>query len=113
MPRRHTMLKNNYPLPENTVYVGGGTKWANTFRPGKEGILVYAQGNVVCTKVVKPQTLEDCLRLYRKRLECLLKFNLLTQRDLQQIRGKNLASFHPKGQPCYVDILLEVVNVAQ
>lgn len=110
MPKRYVMTNSDQPLPENTVYVGKYTKWDNVFRPGHPNILVYMNGFVVSTMKVYPVDEADCLKLYRRRLECLLHLGMFTQAEVDEIRGKDLASFHPKGKPCYVDVLLEVIN---
>lgn len=109
MPK-HYRITDNKPLPENTVYVGRGTPWGNTFRVGWPGILVYDTGHGVATRQVKPATDAECVDLYRKNLECCLKHNMVSKEELAALRGKDLASWCKAGVPSHVSVLLNMAN---
>jgi hypothetical protein len=38
------------------------------------------------------------------------QINKFSKLDLNELRGKNLASEHPLEEKCYVDVLLELAN---
>ena len=79
-------------MPENTVYVGRGSKWGNPF-------VVGVHGNVE---------------------ECIYKFSIdigwhnsrlgFDYEEIAELRGKNLACWCKEGEPCHADVLLEIAN---
>jgi hypothetical protein len=71
-------------MPPNTVKVDRTTKWGNPFVVGKDGDLAR------------------CVELYRELRRMA--------RDIDELRGKNLACWCPLDQPCHADVLLELVN---
>jgi len=70
-------------MPENTVYVGRGSKWGNPF------------------PVTTDMPLDKSLELYRDQLDIT---------GLKELQGKNLACWCPLDKPCHADILLELAN---
>ena len=95
-----------WKMPDNTVYVGRGSKWGNPF--------------------VNPKVALEC---YRKMITSLVnwkdhakhgysasffnekgKLVTLYPEDLEKLRGKNLACWCPISKPCHADILLELAN---
>ena len=107
-------------MPENTVYVGRGTKWGNPFK--LIGDMIYidishrsSKGN---WKVYTMGDITDVVYLY----EVLWKntgfvdkdmqywsdhFHLL---DLSELKGKNLACWCPLDKTCHTDVLIKLVN---
>lgn len=71
-------------MPENTVYVGRGSKWGNP------------------CKVVVEQDREHAVAWFQAHVVHTL--------DLEPLKGKNLACWCPLDKPCHADILLEEAN---
>jgi len=89
-------------MPENTIYVGRGSKWGNPFIAGTHG------------------TRAECVSQFRY-LACgylvVSENNLGSQKsliagmkDLDELRGKNLACWCNLESPCHADILLKMAN---
>lgn len=79
-------------MPENTVYVGRGSKWGNPFVVGEHG------------------TAEECVEKFAMDIgwhNSRLGFDL---EDIEELRGKNLACWCKDGAPCHADVLLEIAN---
>lgn len=91
-------------MPENTVYVGRGSRWGNPFVVGKDG------------------TVQECISKYAANLlpythkppnNGLDKFYIsdANLKDLEfELRGKNLACWCALEQPCHADLLLKWAN---
>jgi Domain of unknown function (DUF4326) len=86
-------------MPENTVYVGRGSKWGNPYKMGDnqwtpQGFKLWS-------------SYRDVVEAYRHDAETGVF-------DLQAIRaelaGKNLACWCPSDQPCHAEVLLEIAN---
>lgn len=90
-----------WKMPENTVYVGRGSKWGNPFSIGKENIFnrtpIDNDGAVGC--------FEDMLQ--DKELLALCGYPV---KDIYELMGKNLACWCPLDKPCHADILLKLAN---
>ena len=74
-------------MPEGAVYVGRPTKWGNTF--------LVSEG----------RTAQKCVDLFRQWI-----YQIMTQADIEELRGKDLACWCPLDQPCHADVLLELAN---
>ena len=74
-------------MPDNTVYVGRGSKWGNPF-------------------TIEPGVMsrEESIAHYRTYAEGF------TAEELNELRGKNLACWCKEGLPCHADVLLELAN---
>jgi len=87
-------------MPENTVYVGRPSVWANPFLSDH-------------TRIHSPRILQGVMDLYRMHIENLLKQD---PDFLRPLRGKNLACWCPLTNPkwecvyCHADVLLEMAN---
>lgn len=81
-----------WTMPENTVYVGKGSKWGNPFRIGKEAVDAQDACNNFRFMLTHPEN---------KNLRAKAKFEL---------KGKNLACWCALDKPCHADVLLEIVN---
>jgi hypothetical protein len=71
-------------MPPNTVKVDRSTKWGNPYVVGRDGDRA------------------QCAELYRNVKH--------SARDLDELRGKNLACWCPLDQPCHADVLLQLAN---
>ncbi len=85
-------------MPENTIYVGRGSKWGNPFKVGEPP---FKFGGI---KIV---TIKGVLRAHRSWVRGRLFF---TPHFLDELKGKNLACWCPLDKPCHADILLELAN---
>ena len=77
-------------MPENTVYVGRGSKWGNPFPVGKQF------------------TIEESLKNYKVYI--LGHIQVKKDLDIEEIRGKNLACWCSLDEPCHADVLLKLAN---
>lgn len=101
--RRRT---KGWRMPENTVYVGRGSRWGNPWRVGSTG-WVIKPGGIIDREPHPPLTLEQAIESFRNSMEA-------DPDDLRymraELRGKNLACWCPVSQPCHADVLLELAN---
>lgn len=97
-------------MPENTVYVGRGSKWGNPLKP--------VNGDVLgCVKSFR-RALTERPNLYRHMVLKItngmngrgVAFFAEMKEQLPELRGKNLACWCPLDQPCHADVLLELAN---
>lgn len=86
-------------MPANTVYVGRPTKWGNPYVVG-QSISQYTGD--VCNAA-------EAVEEFKTDLENGLLENVKL-RDLEELRGKNLACFCRLDQPCHADVLLSMAN---
>lgn len=77
-------------MPENTVYVGRGSKWGNPYRIGAFG----PDG--------KPMSAVKAIRRFAEEVS--------RRGNVSELRGKNLACWCGLDQPCHADVLLELAN---
>ena len=85
-------------MPENTVYVGRGTKWGN---PYKVGAIDTVTGRTIDA--------EFAVRMFRL-MWLQTAFSDLLMPWTEELRGKNLACWCKIGEPCHADLLLEIAN---
>jgi hypothetical protein len=117
-------------MPENTVYVGRGTKWGNPYKVGETQIRMPAldgseweherrlyktsgekhayvhnsDGSHITWHQVEDATAEQCVELYREWI------SFTAPQEMQTLAGKDLACWCPPDQPCHADVLLELAN---
>ena len=97
-------------MPENTAYVGRGSKYGNPFNATQRGVVFYCRGLHGGYPIVNLRTdpsLDRCIDMYVAYLKAL------TNQDpayLRPLRGKNLACWCPLDQPCHADVLLRLAN---
>lgn len=77
-------------LPPNAVNVARPTKWGNRF----------------CIGLPANPTAEDCVRRFRDEQAPEYQIG----RQLEELRGKDLACWCKPGEPCHADVLLELAN---
>ena len=111
-------------MPENTVYVGRGTKWGNPWKvghrfsltsgdPAKLDATLRAPIEEYMGGTIDPET---AVELYRLILpwrtapcsDAIRHLPMLAQ--VTELAGKNLACWCPLDQPCHADVLLELAN---
>lgn len=122
-------------MPENTVYVGRGSRFGNPFRIGRPDPL-----SVVHKTLMDAAT---CCQYYRQGIEAAAQLGtehsiyhpnqdalwwawqmvgddeglvigadlaVMIETEIYTLKGKNLACWCPLDQPCHADILLEKAN---
>jgi hypothetical protein len=94
-PRRIQRKANKgWRLPENTVYVGRGSKWGNPFPFDHQRYLGK----------------DWAVAAYGHWLTTTLKGLALLREHLSELSGKNLACWCDPGEPCHADLLLALAN---
>jgi hypothetical protein len=94
-------------MPENTVYVGRPTKWGNPYKVGES----WWNPNRGQFFFVTPTSINQCVSLYRMyATNCMEDQYSWMIKEIQELRGKNLACFCPLDQACHADVLLELAN---
>ena len=94
MPKRIQRKRSKgWKMPENTIYVGRGSKFGNPFKVGEYRL----------------QTVERVVEVYRKYLEDGM-LDVTVEQVRRELRGKDLACWCKEGAPCHADVLLEIAN---
>lgn len=95
-------------MPPDTVSITRPGKWGNPFKVGSYSYEVDAFIlNPFNAKPVLVKDVEMSLRMYKEYIDREVKFK---RRNLEELRGKNLACFCKEGEPCHGDVLLELSN---
>lgn len=95
-------------MPENTVYVGRGSKWGNPFVVGKPipKIWLHGEFDYFDTK----QYLHDAIVPDAKEAVRLYEKYVLNEEASKELRGKNLSCWCALDKPCHVTPLMEAAN---
>lgn len=97
-------------MPENTVYVGRGSKWGNPF---KVGTIFFVEPGNSHRGYRYVNSNEDAVYLYRYWLDGRYKDHPelpQTPDGLHALKGHDLACWCAPGDPCHADVLLELAN---
>jgi hypothetical protein len=110
-------------MPENTTYVGRGTKWGNPFKLVGDIIYInakYRRWNLDPWVFYDLGTIEDVILLYQNLIEHTLIhhnnrdvihwLNHFLNLDISELKGKNLSCFCSLLKPCHADVLLKKLN---
>jgi hypothetical protein len=89
-----------WKMPENTIYVGRGTKWGN---PHKVGISLAKNSD----GTYRYMTTDDAVKAYHETIMFYINKGELNPEEL---RGKNLSCWCKEGDKCHADVLLEIAN---
>ncbi len=79
-------------MPENTVYVGRGSKWGNPFKVGQHG------------------DASRCVEKFAQDIGWINSRLGFDYEDISELKGKNLACWCSLENPCHADVLLEIAN---
>jgi Domain of unknown function (DUF4326) len=79
-------------MPENTVYIGRGSKWGNYFTVEKYGR-------------------EKAVSMFEEYINHPNSPNNFVFDDIKELAGKNLACWCKENEACHGDVLLEMANV--
>jgi len=124
MKRIQRRRTKGWRMPENTVYVGRGTKWGNPLKviPDKQfddgfgKIFVHSWGANMWHDTGLCGDTSDMLHMYRLMLEGAKFMNVKLQvwsnhfarLDFSELKGKDLACWCPLDKECHADILIEM-----
>ena len=109
--RRRT---KGWRMPENTVYVGRGSKWGNPYRvvpQAKRGPFDMLVGDFFCGQSTGAESARRMA--VKKYLSARENYHHNIPDDATiraELAGKNLACWCPLDQPCHADVLLEIAN---
>lgn len=87
-------------MPANTVSVARPSRWGNPYVIGQSKEHIDGVTHSIHDAYI-------AVLLYREYMEYWLG---RTPTLLDQLRGKNLACFCRRDQPCHADVLLELAN---
>ena len=111
--RRRT---KGWRMPENTVYVGRGSKWGNPCRiiPQRPSGPFDLERDGVGF-VGQHTGIETARKSAAARYRDYVGSGIAPTADeiRAELAGKNLACWCPEGQPCHADVLLELANKEQ
>lgn len=110
-----------FKTPENTVYVGRGTKWGNPFKLVGDNILInarYRRWNLDPWVWYCIGNIEEVVTLYSGLLDKTTErsrdvnhwIDHFAGLNFDELRGKNLSCFCPLDKPCHADVLLKLAN---
>lgn len=119
--------KGGWKMPQNTVYVGRGTKWGNPFKvvevAGNEWHVVAKENDtwhVLLKTTNHDEALNFSLKSYQYWLmpythkggdiEKFYQSTAVYESIVLELKGKNLACWCPLDQKCHADILLRLAN---
>lgn len=106
-------------MPENTVYVGRGSKWGNPWKIVDDGS-AWSESRF-CVQMPHRDHGYSSLGSFRTHADAAYwavrgferdKVSTLAPEDIATLRGKDLACWCPLDQPCHADVLLELANQA-
>ena len=89
-------------MPENTVYVGRGSKYGNPFVVGKDGTRDECIEKFI--KYFQPYTHRE------GSMDEFFISLMFYEEVMQDLKGKNLACWCKEGEKCHADYLLNLVN---
>lgn len=111
MPERIQQRRTKgWRKPENTVSVARPSRYGNPFRVGHD-VLWVLEGGPRAIPVPDAITAVQMYRRWMRRPgERSPYMGINEPPAVDDLRGKNLMCFCPLGQPCHVDVLLELAN---
>lgn len=89
-------------MPENTIYVGRGSRWGNPFVVGIDGDRQECIDKY--EKMLFPYTHRD------GDLHDFFLSNVNYEDIIDNLKGKNLACWCKISESCHADVLLEIAN---
>lgn len=97
-------------MPPNTVSVTRPGRFGNPYRVGL--VACGCRSVVECThNSFRCETADEAVAAFRAWVDDVLaNGNGRFKRDIETLRGKNLACWCPLDQPCHADVLLDIAN---
>lgn len=115
-----------WKMPDNTIYVGRGTKWGNPFKiaPVKHGWHVVAKEDGKEHVLLKTNDYDEAVNFSLKSyqywlmpythkegdIEKFYQSTVVYESIVSELKGKNLACWCGLSQRCHADILLKLAN---
>jgi hypothetical protein len=93
--------KKGFKMPENTVYVGRGSKWGNPFKVGEKFIQPDGEEIILDN--------QQSVNLYDQSIN-FYALPVSKKEIIDELKGKNLACWCAKDKPCHADLLLAWAN---
>ena len=110
MPERIQLRRaKGWKMPANTAKVDRTTKWGNPCVVGKHGtkaVCVQWHSLALRGMTVMGMKKPDATWLS----DSLTEYAAMVKRDINELRGKNLACWCKPGEPCHADALLSLAN---
>lgn len=105
-PKRIQLRRTKgWRIPPNTVVVARPTKWGNPYKVGDTLPNFFGPN-----QPLKLLTRKEVVDLFES-VTCRAWFRVIRpHRNIEELRGKNLACWCPVGEPCHADVLLELAN---
>ena len=101
-------------MPENTVYVGRGSKWGNPFAVGSKFTIAehfaWGASKLLTLSDLHPADAVTLYRLWITNHNIADTFHPSPGEVRNELAGKNIACWCPLDQPCHADVLLEIAN---
>ena len=113
MPERIQLRRTKgWKMPPNTVRVARPSRFGNPFRVGLKLKPCGCRSAGECThNAFRCETPAEAVEAYRNWLNTIMACgNGRMRKDIESLRGKNLACWCPIGSPCHADVLLELAN---
>lgn len=116
--------EKGYKMPENTIYVGRGSRWCSPFRVMQYSDKKWAiktDGSDKCGDILvtychavydtKEGALIDAVKCYKYWLMFYTNKEVTFIDDAKRyLKGKNLACWCNLGEKCHADVLMNIVN---
>lgn len=103
-----------WKMPENTIYVGRGSKWGNPFVVGDDFSIMHNQGwgsqRILTLRNIHPADTVTLYGLWLANHYVGDEHHASIAEVRAQLAGKNLACWCREDQPCHADVLLELAN---
>lgn len=105
-----------WKMPDNTVYVGRGSRFGNPFRLSEDGFIEnYTRWHTwEDWSYTNNFSVKEVVELYEQWIDGQLRSNRLPMppswSDISNLKGKNLSCFCPLSEPCHADVLLRLAN---
>lgn len=108
MPERIQRKRTKgWKMPPNTVCVDRSSNFGNVFKVGDQVLSDFFDELTEIEKLMFPDRTimdnEGAVFLFKK-------WQLPKLKNIEKLKGKNLACFCPLDKPCHADILLELAN---
>ena len=97
--------KKGFKMPENTVYVGRGSKWGNPYKVGEKFLQNLEQPNE--EEIILNH--QQAVNLYDQSIQ-IYSLPVSKREIINELKGKNLACWCAKDKPCHADLLLAWAN---
>ena len=108
-------------MPENTVYVGRGSKWGNPFEVVKKKgmcgpaivdywVVKFAMCLIGGKFAVKAFAIKFAISEFKKWAIGKHDLSGIKPLDVSELKGKDLACWCRLDMPCHADVLLELAN---